>query len=106
MEVDCHSVRQKVESGTDFLLLDCREADELQLASIPGAVHIPMSQIQDRVQELAPWTDREIVVFCHHGVRSQRVAAWLAQQGFASTYSMSGGIDAWSRQIDPEIGRY
>jgi rhodanese-related sulfurtransferase len=87
------------------LLLDCREAEEVQIAAIPGAVHIPMDQIPRRQNELDD--DKHIVVFCHHGVRSLSVAVWLKEQaGFEQVSSMRGGIDAWSREVDPAVPRY
>ena len=92
--------------GDDFVLLDCREADEYALARIEGARLMSMSEIQERVTELAPDRDRQIVVHCHHGGRSLRVANWLRQNGFAGAQSMSGGIDEWSTQIDPKVPRY
>ncbi|HQU46751.1 MAG TPA: rhodanese-like domain-containing protein, partial [Pirellulales bacterium] len=59
-----------------------------------------------RVSELEPHRGRAIVVHCHHGGRSLRVAQWLRQQGFAAAQSMSGGIDAWAAEIDPDVPRY
>lgn len=103
-EVSPADVRQKLDQSRRVVLLDCREHDELRLARIEGAVHIPMGDIAGRLAEL----DREVewVVFCHHGVRSRNVAAFLAEQGFARVSSMRGGIDAWSQQMDPGVPRY
>jgi rhodanese-related sulfurtransferase len=87
------------------LLLDVREPMEYQLAHIEGSTLIPMGEIPGRAhQELDE--DQHILVLCHHGARSLSVAAWLRQQGFDRAQSIAGGIDAWSRQIDPHIPRY
>lgn len=91
--------------GDDFLLLDVRTAQELATASVHGAVHIPMQEIPARIGELEPWRGRDIVVMCHHGVRSDRVARYLADQGFARVHNLLGGIDAVSL-LKPEIPRY
>ena len=106
IEIDCRTVQQKLQSGEDFLLLDCREPDEHQFVSIPQAQLLPMSEIVQRVQELQPHRGSEIVVHCHHGGRSLRVAMWLRQQGFAKACSMAGGIDQWAQEIDPSLPRY
>ncbi len=90
------------------LLLDVREDWELAIASIrpEGAElrHVPMGQIVQRLDELP--TQRPIVCLCHHGVRSQQVAAFLERQGFEQVFNLSGGIDAWSCQVDPSVARY
>ncbi|WP_437231034.1 rhodanese-like domain-containing protein [Planctomicrobium sp. SH661] len=106
IEVDCETVRSLQADGEQFLFLDCREQDEYDVARIEGAVLLPMSEMQSRVDELESSRDARIVVHCHHGGRSLRVANWLRNQGFSKTQSMAGGIDAWSLRIDPEVPRY
>jgi len=87
------------------LLLDVREPWEYQTAHIEGATLIPMNEIPGRAhQELDE--EASILVLCHHGARSLSVAAWLRQQGFDKAQSVSGGIDAWSAQVDPILPRY
>lgn len=105
-EISCQSVKAKLDSGDDFLLLDCRETDEHAVARIAAARLLPMSEIQARQDELTPDREREIVVYCHHGGRSLQVARWLRQQGFAQARSMAGGIDRWSIEIDAAVPRY
>jgi rhodanese-related sulfurtransferase len=106
LQIDCRSVQQKLNAGEELLLLDCREADEHATASIPQAKLIPMSEIADRLGELQPHQQRLIIVHCHLGVRSLRVARWLREQGFSEVQSMAGGIDQWSQEIDPSVPRY
>lgn len=105
IEVEPAEVAQWLQSGTDVLLLDCREPVEHQTVSIEQAILLPMSELPRRVAELAVYRQRRIVVHCHHGVRSLQVAAWLRQQGY-SAQSMVGGIDRWSCEIDPSKPRY
>ena len=106
LEIDCKSVKAKLDANTDFLLLDCREADEYQKVHIQQARLVPMSVIQERIGELEAYRKKEIVVHCHHGGRSLKVTHWLRSQGFASVQSMAGGIDQWAIEIDPGLSRY
>jgi len=106
LEIDVEALRDKLAAGDDFLLLDCREQDEHDLVKLDPAILLPMSELAGRVDELRPHQAREIVVHCHHGGRSLRVAMWLRQQGFARTSSLAGGIDAWAERIDPSLPRY
>lgn len=104
-EITPAEVKLKLASAEPPLLLDVREPVELQMASIEGALHIPMGDIPMRAnQELDP--EAHIVVMCHHGVRSLNVTNWLRQQGFERVQSMRGGIDCWSREVDPKVPTY
>jgi rhodanese-related sulfurtransferase len=88
-----------------LILLDVRENWEYQAAHLPDSLLMPMGDVPSRAnQELDP--DDHIVVLCHHGQRSLNVAMWLRNQGFERAQSLAGGIDAWSRNIDPTIPRY
>jgi rhodanese-related sulfurtransferase len=106
IEIDCVSTKALLHAGGDFLLLDCREPDEYATVRIEGARLLPMSELAARVEELAASKDHAIVVHCHHGGRSLRVAQWLRNQGFAKAQSMAGGIDLWAQEIDPSLPRY
>lgn len=86
------------------VLLDVRTPAEFALAAIDGAVLIPMDEVSQRVDELDP--DAPVIVMCHHGVRSMHVALWLAHRGFDSVANLTGGIERWSREIDPRVPRY
>ena len=103
-EITPEEVKSKLESGADFTLLDCREPWEYQTARIERTLNIPMGEIPARVQELD--AEEHIVVLCHHGLRSMNVTAWLRQQGFEKVQSMAGGIDRWSRTVDPKVPIY
>ncbi len=88
------------------LLVDCREQEERELANIDKSVHLPMSNLPEGMEVLAGQEQAPIVVYCHHGIRSQNVAAWLTQQGFGNVRSLTGGIDAWAVEIEPGMVRY
>jgi rhodanese-related sulfurtransferase len=86
-------------------LLDVRQPWEFATAALPGATLIPMGEMTSRAHaELDP--DQPIVVLCHHGARSLSVTMWLRREGFDHAQSLAGGIDEWSRTIDPQIPRY
>jgi rhodanese-related sulfurtransferase len=86
-------------------LIDVREPWEYATASIEGSLLIPMAEVTARAhQEFDP--DHRLLILCHHGARSLSVTNWLRQQGFESAQSVAGGIDAWSREIDPAVPRY
>ena len=86
------------------LLLDVRENWEFETCHIDGSMQIPMNLIPIRVSELDD--DQEIVCVCHHGMRSAQVAMFLESRGFTKLYNLQGGIDAWSRDVDPSVPRY
>ena len=104
-EITPEQLKQKLDAGDEVTVLDVREPWEFEAAQIAGSTLIPMDQIPARVnQELNP--EDHIVVICHHGVRSANVAAWLLQQGFERVQSLRGGIDRWSREVDPKVPVY
>lgn len=86
------------------LLLDVRTAQEHAIAAIEGALLLPMNELTARVAELDP--DRQTIVMCHHGVRSLHVAHYLVDRGFEQVANLAGGIERWSREVDPSIPRY
>lgn len=90
--------------GRDFVLLDVREPAEVQAATIADSRWIPMRDLPRRIDELPK--DRAIAVICHHGGRSERVAAFLAGNGFSNVVNVDGGIDAYAQRIDTTIPRY
>lgn len=87
------------------VLLDVREDWEVQTCAIPGITHIPMGQIVARAGELDE--DAEIVCICHHGARSMQVGAFLERQhDFGKVYNLTGGVHAWSADVDPSMPKY
>jgi len=92
--------------GAPFTLVDCRREEEVLLARIEGSVHIPLEDLDRRHQELDDRGEGPIVVYCHHGVRSLKAAALLRARGIPGVMSMAGGLERWSREIDPTVPRY
>lgn len=86
------------------LLLDVREHWEYERCRIEGSRLVPMGEVSQRANELDPETD--VVVICHHGVRSYRVAMMLEYSGFAKVYNLIGGVERWARDVDPTMPRY
>jgi len=85
-------------------LVDVREAWEFEYCSIDGSAHVPLAQLPARVGELP--RDRDLVVVCHHGNRSQHAAMWLRNAGFANVHNLRGGVAAWADAVDPAMKRY
>jgi rhodanese-related sulfurtransferase len=86
------------------LVLDVREPWEHEVCAIPDSKLLPMQEIPARWRELP--ADADIVVVCHHGMRSLQVAGFLKQSGLARVYNLSGGIAAWADQVDPDMPRH
>lgn len=111
-EISVREVEAKRQQGTAFVWLDVREADEVAHVHIDDerVVVAPLSQLAARQLDALPADAsdpaQEVIVFCHHGMRSAQVTAWLAQQGWSNVSSMAGGIDAWAHEIDPSVGTY
>lgn len=86
------------------VLLDVREPWEFELCQVPGSLHIPMHLVPIRDGELD--AERDLVVICHHGMRSLQVALFLENKGFDRVFNLQGGIEAWACQVAPEMRRY
>ena len=97
-------LNQKRQQNQALFLLDVREPNEYQYAHIADSVLIPLRQIPNRLTDLN--LDDEIVVVCHHGMRSQQAAQYLVQQGFKNVSNLTGGIDAWSCSCVSSVPRY
>lgn len=87
-------------------LLDVREPEELTIAALPGAYHIPLGELAERIEELEAKRHLDWVVVCHHGVRSAMATGFLSANGFSRACNLSGGIDRWSLEVDPSVPRY
>lgn len=105
-EIDVRELHRRLGEGEPTLLVDVREPWEHQLASLPGSTLIPLGTLYARAREVAPPAGTLVVTVCHHGVRSLSGAAILEQAGIAHVASLAGGIDAWSRLVDPQVPRY
>lgn len=103
-QISVDELKQKMDQKESFRLIDVREEEEYKTAHLEGSTLIPLSQLTQRAQELK--ADEELVIHCHHGGRSQRACEYLSAQGFKNVANLSGGIDAWSVKIDPNVPRY
>jgi len=103
-EITPIELKERLDRGERVFIVDVREPEELAIASLAGATHIPMGDIPGRLTELNP--DCETILVCHHGIRSAQVAMYLARMGFERVSNLVGGIDAWSEEIDPTTPRY
>ena len=86
------------------VLLDVREPWEFQICSLRDSLHVPMNTVPQRKQELDPAADT--VVICHHGSRSLQVGMFLERAGFTRIFNLDGGLDAWTRAVDPAMPAY
>lgn len=96
-------LKRRLDAGDDLLVLDVREPNEFATCNINGKL-IPMNTVPARLHEIE--RDREIVVHCRSGMRSQKVAEFLAANGYERVSNLSGGILAWADQIDPSMPKY
>ncbi len=105
-QLTARELKQRLDnnSGDKLVVLDVREGWERNICALPGATAIPMREIPARAEELPK--DAEIVVLCHHGVRSQQVASFLERLGFPKINNLVGGIAAWAREVDPKMPTY
>jgi len=97
-------IKARLDTGEPLILLDVREPFELQISRLDSARNIPMSEINARWQEIP--RDQPVVVFCHTGVRSANLIAALREAGYDNLINLTGGIDAWSREVDASVPRY
>jgi rhodanese-related sulfurtransferase len=97
---------EKMNAGTTVYLIDVRQPWEHEIAALPESVLIPLNDLPIRLQELRPPDGAMVVAYCHHGVRSLTAAAFLERNGFGQVYSLAGGIDAWSTEVDAKVPRY
>ena len=105
LEIDPQEAQRRLNAGA--ILIDVREPEEYALARIDGARLIPMQEIPAELQKLEGLSDEgELLLLCHHGVRSLQAAQWLRQRGLENCFSVTGGIDRWSCEIDAKIPRY
>ena len=103
-DISVEELARRRSEGEHFILLDVRESDELATVQIEWAKWIPMREVPARVGELD--TQTPVAVMCHHGGRSERVAAFLTARGFTDVVNVEGGIDAYAERIEPDLARY
>ena len=106
-EITPQEAQNRLTNRSGAILIDVREPEEFALAKVENSQLIPMQTIPAQLQKLEQMADENtLLVLCHHGVRSLQVVAWLRQQGIEDCYSVAGGIDRWSREVDTNVPRY
>lgn len=103
-DLDPGQAASKIAQGEPVLFVDVREPVELQISQIQGAINIPVGELAQRLNELDP--GQELVLFCRSGVRSERALGILRSAGYAKSYNLRGGINAWAREVDPKMPQY
>ena len=107
LEISPQEAQTRLAQEGRAVLVDVREPWEYTTARIAGSKLVPMQTVPGGLQSLEGLADeRELLVICHHGVRSLQVVAWLRERGIENCFSVAGGIDQWSREVDPEVPRY
>lgn len=107
IEIQASQLAKLMADQAPVFLLDCREEYEYQIARIMPSELIPMNTIPsslNRIEALAE--GKQLIVYCHHGVRSLNTVVWLRRQGLENAVSLTGGIERWSMEIDPNVPRY
>jgi rhodanese-related sulfurtransferase len=106
LEITPKELKERIDRGNAPFLLDIREPREIDICALDYGSHIPMQQLPDRFQELADYKEKDLVVYCRSGGRSANCAEFLRAQGFKSVINLTGGILAWSDQVDPSMPKY
>lgn len=103
-EITPKELQARLNRGDRLVLLDVRQDWEARICRIDGSLNIPLDQLGSRMAELG--AGEEIVVFCHHGMRSLAAAGALTKRGFKKVLNLTGGIAAWACDVDPAMNRY
>ncbi len=106
MQISPTALAARLRAGTPVRLLDVREPGEHAFAALPGSRLIPLGELPERLSDLDDWRDQDVVVYCHHGVRSAHAIGFLRSAGFSRLENLAGGIDRWSTEVDPAVPRY
>jgi rhodanese-related sulfurtransferase len=105
-DISVANTRDLLASPLKPVLIDCREEDEHAYCRIAGAELLPLAAINSRIAGLLGSKETPAIIYCHHGMRSMRAVTYLRDHGFSHVFSMRGGIDAWSSEIDPSVPAY
>jgi rhodanese-related sulfurtransferase len=105
-QISVQQLAERMAAGEPVCLVDVRQPWEHETAALPGSQLVPLDQLTTRAGEIRPDDGALVVVYCHHGIRSQSGTALLQHLGLANVVSLAGGIDAWSLHIDPRLPRY
>ncbi len=103
-EISVQELKRRLDAGDKLQLIDVREPWEVAIARLPGSTHIPLGQLPARLGELQ--TDSDIIVMCKSGGRSRRATELLLTRGFERAANLTGGIEAWADEIEPDLPTY
>jgi adenylyltransferase/sulfurtransferase len=106
LEISPVELAGKLQSKRPPRLLDVREPQEHAQGALPNAKLIPLNKLAEQISEIEEWRGQEVVVYCHHGLRSLHAIAKLQSLGFSNLHNLSGGIDRWARELNTPIARY
>ena len=105
-EIDVTALAARLAAAEPTMLLDVRERWEHEIVALPASVLVPLGELPARLDEVHPPEGTLLVVYCHHGMRSLQAMSLLRSTGVSHAVSLAGGIDAWSRAVDPRVPRY
>src|SRR5689334_9876477 len=103
-DISAKDLKTRLDAGENIDIIDVREDWEVQIGTLPNAIHIPMDDIPDSVDKISK--DKPVVIMCHTGRRSEQVVMWLESEDFENLYNLVGGIAAWKADVDPSIPGY
>ncbi|MDB6027806.1 MAG: moeZ 1 [Verrucomicrobiales bacterium] len=106
LQISPTELAEQLRSGSAPHLLDVRQLEENQFVALPNSTLIPLGELASRIDEIEGWKEEEIVVYCHHGIRSLNAIGQLKHFGFTKLRNLAGGIDRWSTEVDPKSPRY
>ena len=106
LQISPTELAEKLRSENPPCLLDVREPEEHTFVTLPNSKLIPLGEVASHLDEIENWKEQEVVVYCHHGIRSLNAIAQLQHLGFTNLRNLAGGIDRWSLEIDPALPRY
>jgi rhodanese-related sulfurtransferase len=101
-----HELAAKLSTPGAVHLLDVRQPEEHAFVALPNSTLIPLGELAERMDEIENWKADEVVVYCHHGIRSAQAVAFLRATGFSNVHNLSGGIDRWTDEVDTSLPRY
>ena len=105
-QISVLELKAKFDAGEPVVLLDVREPHELDICCVQNTFHIPMAELRFKLDELEPFKEKEIVVYCRTGRRSAMAVVFLRDFGFSGAKNLIGGVHAWSDQVDSSFQKY
>ena len=106
LEISIQETKERLAAGEAVRLVDVRDPEEFAYCQLPSAQLIPLPTVPTDAGTKLPDRDAEIIVYCHHGMRSMQAVQFLRARGYTNARSMAGGIDRGSREVDPSVPRY